>query len=340
MNRRHLLTGAALLALSPGAFAAAAEPKNIAKPEGEFDVTPPDPTELLPLWPALPPNSPPDGLEALTERIAEKSENTNHFHDRLISHIAVPHLAVFRPAVPNGVALLIAPGGGYAFEAFDGEGYQIARHFNATGITCFVLRYRLPSEGWRDGRVVPLQDAMRSMRLIRYHARHFGIDPARLGVMGFSAGGHLAASLATRFDETVYDAIDTADAVAVRPDFACLMYPVITTGVGTHGGSRERLLGTHPTADMIAATSCEKQVSEKTPPCFIALAGDDTIVPPIENGVAMSIALQRAKVPSELHIFEEGGHGFCIRKTVGKPVSVWPELFTAWLGSREILRQV
>lgn len=334
MDRRTVL-GLGMSVAAAGAFGALATPALAG--DGRASGLPPDPQEKFPLWPGTAPGGAGEKGSALSEQITEHSIEPDKYYDRFVARIAHPHVAVFRPATPNGAALLILPGGGYGFEAFDGEGYQVSRRFIEAGITCFVLRYRLPSEGWADARNVPLQDAQRAIRLIRADAARFGIDPARTGVMGFSAGGHLAASLATRFDAPVYAPQDAADAQDARPSFAVLMYPVITLGPGTHTGSRDNLVGKGAPADLLAAYSCEKLVSDQTPPTFLALAADDDLVPPMENGVAMFTALRQGHVPAELHLFEAGGHGFGVRKAAGKPTGAWPDLLTAWLSAHNML---
>jgi acetyl esterase/lipase len=289
-----------------------------------------DPTEIVPLWPKTPPGG--KGVH-LAAKIVERSTDTNAFHDRYVDNVDKPLLTVFRPAKPDGSAILMAPGGGYVREVLDKEGFETARRFNEAGMTVFVLRYRLPAEGWADGKDVPLQDAQRAMRLIRMNAGQYGIDPDRLGVIGFSAGGHVAASLATRFDAVVYKPRDKADALDAKPAYACLMYPVITMNDGRHKGSRDSLIGAEAPAELADAYSCDKLASAKTPPCFIALAADDTTVPPLANGVAMFAALRAAGVPAELHVFEAGGHGFGIRLAGAKPCGAWPDLFLAWARS-------
>ncbi len=286
-----------------------------------------DPTEIVPLWPGTPPGG--EGVN-LTAKIVERSNDTDVFHDRYVTDIGTPLLTVFRPDKPDGSALLLAPGGGYIRVVLDKEGVEAARRLNAAGVTVFILRYRLPGEGWARAADVPLQDAQRAMRLIRGGAAGFGIEANRLGVIGFSAGGHVAASLATRQNEAVYDPVDEADKLDARPDFAGLVYPVITMGERTHPGSRLSLLGADPSADRIAATSCENRVTAKTPPSFICLAADDDVVPPMENGLAMFHAMRAAKLPCELHVFQQGGHGFGIRLAKGKPCSEWPDLFLHW----------
>jgi acetyl esterase/lipase len=289
-----------------------------------------DSTETVPLWPGTPPG----GADVTVKtRITETSPTPELFHNRAALFVDVPLVTVYRAAVPNGSALLIIPGGGYTEELFDKEGIEPARVFNQAGITCFILRYRLPSDGWADRANVPLQDAQRAMRLIRANAAKYEIDPARVGVIGFSAGGHLAASLATRFAAKAYAPLDAADTQVAKPFLAGLMYPVITMGNGAHDGSRSALLGKAPSPEAIAAYSCERNLPPDTPPSFVCLAADDTDVPPMSNGVAMYEALRAASVPTELHVFEQGGHGFTIRNIAGKPAAAWPQLFLQWSSS-------
>jgi acetyl esterase/lipase len=316
-----------VLGLGAGAAIAGLTSRSFAEEMNADGIVSGDPHEVFPLWKGTPPGG--TGVK-LKYKIEDKSTDTTQFNDRFVSHVGIPTLAVFRPDKPDGSAVLIAPGGGYASNAFDREGYPVARRLNASGVTAFVLRYRLPAEGWLDAKDVPLQDAQRAMRLIRADAANYAVDPARLGIMGFSAGGHLAATLATRYDSTVYKPSSAVDKLDARPAFACLIYPVITMGDGTHLGSRTNLLGPNPSGELIAAFSCERQVTDRTPPCFIALAADDEGVPPMENGLAMFQALRAAKVPAEMHIFEKGKHGFGIRLTKGLPVAAWPDLFLRW----------
>lgn len=324
MDRRTVLglgLGAAFAGFSSRAFA---EEMNA---NGALST---DPTEVIPLWPGVPPGG--TGVH-LTPKIVERSLDTSVYHDRFVTDVGTPLLIVFRPEKPDGSAVLMAPGGGYIRVVIDKEGFEAARRFNASGITVFMLRYRLPGEGWAQRQDVPLQDAQRAMRIIRAGAAKFAIDPVRLGVIGFSAGGHVAASLATRFDASVYKPVDRIDAQDARPAYAALMYPVVTMGEGAHPGSRDKLLGSDPAAKLIAAASCENLVSEHTPPSFICLAADDDAVPPAANGLALFASLRRAKVKTELHVFEAGGHGFGIRLAQGKPCAAWPDLFLHWAQS-------
>src|SRR5476651_675761 len=314
MDRREMLgiAGAALLSKEALAQGMAAD-----------GYLPGDSKEFVPLWPGMPPGG--EGI-ALTLKVTN-TPGPDGYHVRAISQIQTPGLFVYRPARPNGLGLLVIPGGGYAAEGGDRGGREIGQHFAASGITCFVLRYRLPGEGWKNRSDVPLQDAQRAMRLIRRDAAKYAIDPTRLAAIGFSAGGHLSASLAIRHAAKLYPLVDDADALGARPMVAGHMYPVITMGEGAHQGSRDKLLGNNPVPEAIAAYSLDRHVAADTVPSFICLAADDDVVPPLPNGIAMFRALQAAKIASELQIFEAGGHGFSLHWAQGKPCGAWPGLF-------------
>jgi acetyl esterase/lipase len=295
----------------------------------------PSPTESLPLWQGFPPGS---ASTAPALRIAEHSPNPENFHNRVLTGIAEPTLYIRRPERPDGSALLIVPGGGYRELWVDNEGFDVANRLVAAGVTCFVLVYRLPSEGWLAGRDVPLQDAQRAMRLIKANAARFGIDPARTGVMGFSAGGHLAASLAVRASANVYEPRDAADALSAAPAYAALLYPVVTMlPPFAHEASREMLLGANPSAALREGYSVERFVARDTPPTFLVDALDDDFVSP-ENTLLFCRALRAAQVPTEMHLFERGNHGFGIRGAAGLPVAAWPDLFLQWGASRGYFR--
>jgi acetyl esterase/lipase len=244
------------------------------------------------------------------------------FPIRLIAGIQTPGFFVFRPARPNGLGLLIIPGGGYSREALNRGARDMADYFAGLGITCFVLRYRLPGEGWDNRETVALQDAQRAMRLIR--SGDYNVDPSKLAVIGFSAGGHLSAALATRHALPVYTPVSAADRQGAKPLLAAHMYPVITMGEGAHSGSREMLLGETPSPEAVAAWSLERHVGADTAPSFICLAADDAVVPPLPNGIAFFIKLRQAQIASELHVFETGGHAFGLNERG------WPQMFLAW----------
>jgi len=286
-----------------------------------------NPTFEIPLWPGAAP-----GSAALTfdEVLEERSPDTSVFLDRAITRIAQPRIAVFRPVSPNGLTILIAPGGGYQRVVWDKEGVDIARWLTGLGITVCVLVYRLPAEGHENGCDVPLQDAQRAMRLIRQHATEWGVDSQRVGAMGFSAGGHVVSSLATCFDRVVHAPCDASDALSARPDFVMLAYPVISMDADiTHAGSCLNLIGAEPDVATRKAFSSDECVKADTPETFILLPDDDAAVPP-ENSIRYYLALRRAGVKAELHVFRDGGHGFGIRLATG-PVGAWTMLCENWL---------
>lgn len=316
-----------LLVLAAGAAGAMAAPAFATVSVGAAD-------EMLPLWPGTPPGGP--APANLIEKAADQSHDAAH-PDRFITGVSQPRLVVHRPAKPNGSAVLLLPGGGYGFLSYDNEGVNQARWLNAQGITAFILLYRLPGEGWARRADVPLQDAQRAMRLIRANAGKFGLQPNRIAVIGFSAGGHLAGSLATRHAEPVYAPLDAADRLPARPDLVGLLYPVVSLSAPfTHGGSRDMLLGEGAPEEVRRRYSVELRVDAETPPCFLAHAGDDGLVP-VANSIGLYTALQAQGHPAELHVFAKGGHGFGVRPPADMPVSAWPRLFTAFATSQGIV---
>jgi acetyl esterase/lipase len=246
-----------------------------------------------------------------------------------------PTLTIFRAAgrPTGGTSVIIAPGGGYVNLSMDKEGRQIASWFNAMGVTAFVLKYRL---GPRYHHPIELGDAQRAIRLVRSRAMQFGIAPDRIGMMGFSAGGHLAATAGTRFDDGNASAPDEVDRVSSRPDFLILAYPVISTDPAiAHAGSVRSLLGDNPTPALLQELSADLHVTAKTPPTFLFSTNADTAVP-AENTIRFYLALRQAKVPAEMHIFENGPHG--VGLDLGDPaLSLWPTLLTNWLRGRGLL---
>jgi acetyl esterase/lipase len=239
-------------------------------------------------------------------------------------------MSVFRPARPNGAAVLIMPGGGYSWVVVDKEGYEMARLLAGHGITAFVLFYRLPGEHWAAGPDVALSDAQRAMRLMRHRAGRYGLDPAKICAMGFSAGGHVCADLLTRFAVPTYAPVDAADALSVRPDAAAPIYPVISMSApDAHAGSRRNLLGENPSPALERAHSPHLHVPPDAPPCFLLHAEDDASVP-VANTLLLHAALRARNVPVEVHLFPDGGHGFGLRLARGKSVEHWPDLFLAW----------
>jgi acetyl esterase/lipase len=323
MDRREAI-GLGILGAALMADTAAAQPQVQTMAADGF--LPGDSKEFVPLWPGVPPGG---KKVALTLKVTDAVQ-PDGYHVRAISQIQTPGYFVYRAAKPNGLALLVIPGGGYSSEGGDRGGREIAQYFSARGITCFVLRYRLPGEGWANHSDVPLQDAQRAMRVIRKNAATYKIDPTKLSAIGFSAGGHLSASLAVRHAMPIYTRIDDTDAISAKPMIAGLMYPVITMGEGAHPGSVEKLLGTTPSSQSVADWSLDRHVAADAVPSFICLAADDDVVPPFQNGIAMFAALRAAQIASELHVFEFGGHGFSLHWTQGKPCAAWPDLFLAW----------
>ena len=279
----------------------------------------------LPLYNGTIPNSKNTGKK----EVIEKSDIT------VISNVQVPDIAVYLPTkkFATGQAVVICPGGGYWILAYDLEGTDIARYLNSIGIAAAVLKYRLPTYG----NVVqpdkaPLMDAQRAIRLVRYNAEKWNINPGKIGIMGFSAGGHLASTAGTHFDTGNPSSADSVERVSCRPDFMILMYPVISfTDSSSHRGSRDALLGKNPDPSLIKYYSNELQVGNDTPPAFIVNADNDTTVP-AENSILMYRALHAKKIPAELHIISEGEHGFGL--SVGNEhVASWTSSLKLWLKS-------
>jgi len=279
--------------------------------------------EWKPLWPGDAPGAPrpPEG----TETIADGWR---------YGKIEQPQY-VFHPAPKEkqtGQGVVIFPGGGYTILAMSHEGHDYAKWLNERGISAMVVKYRVSGDSKLGYQYpVPYLDARRAVRTMRANAETWGIDPKKVGVMGSSAGGHLASMCATKFAETFEsegaDAIDKEDC---RPDFAILIYPVISTGPVTHGGSRTRLLGKAPDPAKAEAISAEKQVTAKTPPCFLLATSDDGV--DCRNSLLFAAACREHKVPVTLHLFETGGHGYGLN---GKgAVKGWPSLLDTWLKAR------
>ncbi len=244
-----------------------------------------------------------------------------------------PQLIIYLPEKPNGAAIVICPGGGYGGLAMDHEGHQIGRWLNEHGIAGFICDYRHRNKGY--GHPAPLQDAQRAVRTVRSRAKEFGVDPAKIGILGFSAGGHLTSSAVTHFDAGKPDADDEIERASCRPDFGVLCYPVIAFDQPfTHKGSQNNLLGKDAAPELIASMSSEKQVTDQTPPCFLWHTTEDKGVPP-ENSVAFYSALIAHRVPAELHIYEKGKHGVGLAKDV-PGTDGWPAACIAWLKGRGI----
>ncbi len=246
-----------------------------------------------------------------------------------------PTITLYSPYSSHAptVAVIVFPGGGYAHLATNHEGRQIANWLNAAGITAFVMKYRL---GPRYHHPVELGDAQRAIRLVRARAKEFNVSPDKIGVLGFSAGGHLASTTETHFDSGNPQASDPIDRVSSRPDFAVLAYPVISfTAEYTHQGSRTNLLGENPSPELVKELSSELNVTPQTPPTFLFSSNTDTVVPP-ENSVAFYLALRKAGVPAELHIFEQAPHGVGL-DLADPSMGEWSTLLLHWLRERKLL---
>ena len=249
-----------------------------------------------------------------------------------------PALTIYLPPKDKALAtgVVICPGGGYAGLATEKEGTMIAQWFNSIGVAGFVLRYRL---GPRYHHPIELGDAQRAIRYVRAHAAEYGISPDRIGIMGFSAGGHLASTAETHSDKGDAGAADPLDRLSDRPDFAILCYPVVAmTGPYVHQGSRKMLLGNEPDPKLEQLLSNEQQVTPDTPPTFLFHTNADTTVP-VENSVQFYLALKKNNVPAEMHIFEDGPHGVGLAPTYAA-LSIWPTLLGNWLRARGLLDQV
>lgn len=235
-----------------------------------------------------------------------------------ISNVSVPTLTVYLPEKTNrtGMAVVVCPGGGYSGLAFDHEGIMVAKWLNQEGIAAFILKYRMPNKH----KNIPLSDAQQAIRHVRVHAAKYDVDPSKIGVCGFSAGGHLAATVSTHF---------ATSGVSTRPDFSILYYPVITMTEATHGGSRNNLLGENPSKADIYMFSNEKQVNVNTPPAIIFFSDDDKAVVPV-NGLMYYEALKNNDVPAAMYIFPTGGHGWGFRDSYAYHKQM-TELLSAWL---------
>ena len=266
-------------------------------------------TTTVPLWPGT---APPDG--------ARQQQ--------------LPLLRAYIPASnPTGTAVVICPGGGYANLAVDWEGTLVAQWFNRHHVAAFVLQYR---HGAGHGYPQPIDDGRRAMRWVRDHADTYHLAKNHIGIMGFSAGGHVASTVSTHFDPSTAIGGDAIAKVSARPDFTILAYPVVTMKKDfTHMGSRENLLGQHPTQAMVELLSNETQVTDQTPPAFIYATDADTTVPP-ENSVDYYLALHRHHVPAELHVFREGGHGTGLGQA-DRLLSIWPALLARWMAGMGLM---
>ena len=236
-----------------------------------------------------------------------------------LGNVSTPTVTLYKPRAANGQApaVVVFPGGGYRILAIDLEGTEVCDWLNNAGVACVLLKYRVPDSGPYPKSSAALEDAQRAVGLVRQHAAEWGIDASRVGVLGFSAGGHLAAALSTHFDKRLYEALDAADALSCRPDFAVVVYP-----------------GYLALAEQNMAPNPEIHPTSQTPPTFIVQAEDDPVH--VENATNYFLALKNANVPAELHIYSEGGHGYGLRRTA-LPVTTWPQLVETWLHTIKVL---
>ena len=286
-------------------------------------------TTVIPLWP--------EGIPCSNE--LEMEVKVDEEIGRRISKVHEPEVEIYLlpKGEANGASVVICPGGGYTILAWDWEGTLMAEWFNSFGVTAFVLKYRLPhweSEECRDQ--VALMDVQRAIRLVRSRAEEWKLDSKRIGIMGFSAGGHLASTASTHFDNGNPKSENPVEQFSCRPDFSILMYPVVTMDPEyAHMGSRTNLIGEQPSLEQVRWFSNELQVGPETPPAILIHANDDDAVLP-ENSINYYLALRKHQIPAALHVFEGGGHGFSFAKKQGT-TSKWPELCKGWLEDRGLL---
>lgn len=269
-----------------------------------------EPTKPIPLWPD---RAPGETNAVSTERDMSKPGEGLVAGKSIIrlGNVSQPSITIYRPAAGNdtGAAVIVCPGGGYSILAWDLEGTEVCAWLNSIGVTGVLLKYRVPKRANE-----PLQDVQRALGLVRQRAKEFGIHPQRIGVLGFSAGGHLAAELCAHSSERAYSVVDEADAVSCRPDFQILIYPAYLVQKDEPGKINPQVT-----------------VTTNTPPAFIVMAADDPVR--VENALGYTLALKQSKVPVELHVYPAGGHGYGLRRTA-EPVTAWPDRATEWMKSR------
>jgi acetyl esterase/lipase len=305
MSKSSLILSAAVAASS---LALAAQPSG----------WPPAPGHItLPVWPGIAPGATAN-LPAEANATTAKDNIIAGRPAFRLGNVSTPTLTLYSPKGKNtGAAVVVFPGGGYRILAIDLEGTEVCDWLNSAGITCVLLKYRVPDSGPYPKSPAALEDAQRALSLVRTHATEWGIDPNRIGVLGFSAGAHLAAALSTHFDQRLYDPIDASDKLSCRPDFAVIVYPAYLA-----------------LPDKNFALNSDINPTAATPPQFIVQAEDDRVH--VENAVVYFMALKNAKVPAELHIYAQGGHGFGLRRTE-LPVTTWPQAAETWLRTIKIL---
>jgi acetyl esterase/lipase len=303
--RQRLLLLAALAGITTSLFA-------------QRPAWPPTPGHAtLPLWPHGAPGVQPSPAPEIDTTTSKDNLVAGKPVMRL-GNVSTPTITLYTPEGKNtGAAVVVFPGGGYRILAIDLEGTEVCDWLNSAGITCVLLKYRVPDSGPYPKSSVALQDAQRAVGIVRSHAIEWHIDPQRIGVLGFSAGAHLAAALSTHFEQRLYDPIDAADQLSCRPDFAVIIYP-----------------GYLALSEQNFAPNPEIHVTDKTPPSFIVQAEDDPVH--VENSTVYFLALKNAKVPAEMHLYAQGGHGYGLRRTA-LPVTTWPQSAQTWLHTIQIL---
>lgn len=314
--RRRLLEGGVLMALLAGTGRFTAQAAERSAPE-----------EIV-LWPGRPPGN---GSVTGPEKIGASGTGYG-----AVSNIATPRMRVYRPASPNGVAVLVCGGGGYFRIQLWKESTPAAEWLQAQGFTVFELLYRLPNDGWDAS--TPFMDAQRAMKIIRSRAGEFGLDPARIGIMGFSAGGHLAGFTALQPERALYAGTDSVETASARPDFSVLLFPVVSLRKPFDTTrTRREIIGETPDAKAEAEWSLDTYVSAQAPPTIIFAAADDPTTPP-GHGILLFEKLIAAGGNAELHMFRNGGHGWGLGKP-GEVISQWPALFMQWAASLEIIEK-
>ncbi|MGH9501479.1 MAG: alpha/beta hydrolase [Terriglobales bacterium] len=271
----------------------------------------------LELWPHGAPGAKPNPAAELNTTTA-KDHMVAGWPVYRLGNVSTPTLTLYAPkANETGAAVVVFPGGAYRILAIDLEGTEVCDWLNSIKVTCLLLKYRVPDSGPYPKSAAALQDAQRALGIVRSHAAEWHIDPKRVGVLGFSAGGHLSAALSTHYDQRLYDMVDAADQLSCRPDFAVIIYP-----------------GYLALAERNFAPNPDIHVTEKTPPAFLVQAEDDPVH--VENSIVYYTALKNANVPAEMHLYAQGGHGYGLRRTA-LPVTAWPELVKTWLQTIQVL---
>lgn len=306
---RNILTGAAVLGFCAVALAQT--------PASAPPWSPPPDAVTMPIWPGTPPGAKVNPPSEINMNADGSKKMAGRPYIRL-GNVSVPAITVYKPKTRNnGAAIVVFPGGGYQVLSIDLEGTEVCDWLNQIGFTCVLLKYRVPDSGPYPKSAAALQDAQRAMGLVRLHAAAWGIDPHRIGVLGFSAGGHLSAAISNHYEQRLYDPIDDADKLSCKPDFAVVLYP-----------------GYLALADQNFAANPDIHPSVNTPPTFILQAENDSVH--VENSLVYFLELKNARVPAELHIYAEGGHGYGLRPR-DFPIMSWPKLVETWLYTIKVL---